>query len=372
VPLKTEDRLIVKLKDWPGPDQDAWANATRPGDVLEPGGAGEKWSPASTTWKVNSYGHWVGWLRRNGLLRPGAAALDMICRERVLRYIADMRQVNASSTVADRIQKLSLTARAMAPDRDWEWLRKIYRKLARIAVPARDKRSKLVSAAALYRYGIELMAEGEELSKSDRLHDAVRYRDGLMIALLIARPILRRKNLAALKIAEGVYKRGEHYFLSVVASEMKQRAAVDVSVPPDLTPYLDRYIAHHRPYLFPRNRNSRQPVTRDPRACSHLWVSTWGKGISVETIYQRFVQLTRAKFGKSVNPHLCRDIAATSFAIEDPAHVQSSMNVLGHADFRTTERTYNLARSFEATQRHQKNILQMRKPVTEIPPGRSL
>jgi integrase len=144
---------------------------------------------------------------------------------------------------------------------------------------------------------------------------------------------------------------------------MKQDAPVDVSVPPELTPYLDRYIAHYRPHLFPRNRNSRQPVTRDPRACSHLWVSIRGTGMVAETIYQRFVRLTKAKFGKAVNPHLCRDISATSFAIEDPTHVRCSLNVLGHADYRTTEKSYNLARSFEATQRHQQNLLKMRQQI---------
>jgi len=83
------------------------------------------------------------------------------------------------------------------------------------------------------------------------------------------------------------------------------------------------------------------------------------------TIYGRFGQLTRAKFGKSINPHLCRDIAATSFAIEDPAHVRCSMNVIGHADYRTTDRIYNLAQSFEASQRHQRNMLNMREQIAE-------
>jgi integrase len=292
----------------------------------------------------------------------------MVSPENVAQYIADLRRVNASSTVADLIQKLSLMARAMAPDRDWEWLRTIYRKLARNAVPARDKRSKLVNADELYRFGIELMIEGERLAKLDCLHGALRYRDGLIIALLIARPILRRKNLQALKLGESLVKRGEHFALQISASQMKQRRAVDVLLPPELTPFVERYLAYHRPFLFPRNRNSRQPFTRDPKACQHMWVSMCGTGMASETIYKMFVRLTQAKFGKAINPHLCRDIAATSFAIEDPTHVRSGMNVLGHADYRTTEGSYNLARSLEATQRHQKNILKMRKLTTAARP----
>ncbi len=358
---KTEDRLIVKLEDWPKADRDAWAAARRPGDVLEPGGPASHWSPGSMTWIVNAYGHWVGWLTRRGLLGKDAAALDAICRGHVAAYIADMRKVNASSSVADRLQKLSLMAGAMAPERDWEWLCLIYRKLARVAVPARDKRSKLVSAELLYQFGVELMEEGERLFESDRLHGAIRYRDGLMIALLAARPILRRKNLRDLRIGADLIKRGEHYWLQVGAADMKQREPVEVAIPQELTAYICRYTAEYRPYLFPRNRNSKQPVTRDPAACSHLWASTWGKGMDARTIYGRFVRLTRTKFGKAVNPHLFRDAAATSIAVEDPKHVRYAMNVLGHAKFATTERTYILAQSFEATQRHQQNVQCLRE-----------
>ena len=57
---------------------------------------------------------------------------------------------------------------------------------------------------------------------------------------------------------------------------------------------------------------------------------------------------TRAAFGRAVNPHLFRDWAATSLAIEDPAHVRIAAQVLGHGAFSTTERHYNLARGQEA------------------------
>jgi integrase/recombinase XerD len=199
----------------------------------------------------------------------------------------------------------------------------------------RDKRAKLVGAAALYGFGIELMEEGEELSKCDLFHGAVRYRDGLMIALLTARPILRLRNLTDLKIGDGIFKDGEQYGLKVVATEMKQRRHVEVSVPPELSPYLNRYLEHHRPNLFPSTHGWKQPVPGDPKTCLHLWVSTWGKGMDAHSIYCQFVRLTKAKFGKGFGPHFVRDTAATSIALEDPKHVRYAMNVLGHSKFAT-------------------------------------
>jgi integrase len=358
---KSKEPLITKPDNWPQADREAWRAARRPGDVLEPGGRASHLSPASILWMERSYGYWVGWLELNGLPGRNKAAFDAVCRENVARYVVDIRQTISSSSVADHIQKLCLMTRALAPGQDWEWLRSMYRKVGRVAVPVRDKRLNFVSAEKLYGFGIELMAEAEQLSGSNRLSGAIRYRDGMMIALLAARPILRRRNLQALTIGSGLIKRGEHYWLQVVASEMKGRRLVEVSVPAELTPHLDRYITQHRPYLFPRNRNSKQPVTRDPAACSHLWVSITGTGMAAETIYQRLCLLTLAKFGKSVSPHRFRYSGATSIALEDPKYVRYSMNILGHRNFATTQRNYILAQSLEATQRHQQNVLKMRK-----------
>ena len=47
-------------------------------------------------------------------------------------------------------------------------------------------------------------------------------------------------------------------------------------------------------------------------------------------IYIRVVARTREGLGQAVNSHLFRDCAATSIAIEDPAHVGIASQLLGH------------------------------------------
>jgi len=189
---------------------------------------------------------------------------------------------------------------------------------------------------------------------------AVVYRDGLMIALLAARP-LRRKNLAAIKIGEHLFRNGPDYRLQFAARETKSRKVLELNLPSKLTPFFDRYLSHHRPLLFPRNRNSRQPTTHAPSACSNLWVSVRGTGMGAESMYRCIVAHTRAKFGRSINPHLFRDAVATSVAIGDPKHVRITMNLLGHSKLATTERHYIQARSLEATRRHQSHMLGLRR-----------
>jgi integrase len=86
-------------------------------------------------------------------------------------------------------------------------------------------------------------------------------------------------------------------------------------------------------------------------------------------IYFAISQLTKERFGHVVNPHLFRDSAATSIAIEDPEHVLIVRNVLGHSSLRTAERYYMHARTLEASRRYQRRILELRRNLRRRPRG---
>ena len=70
---------------------------------------------------------------------------------------------------------------------------------------------------------------------------------------------------------------------------------------------------------------------------------------------------TKKAFGHSLNPHMFRDIAATSVAIEDPAHVGVVTRLLGHSSPATAERYYNLAGTIEAVKNWQDEIARRRR-----------
>jgi hypothetical protein len=63
-------------------------------------------------------------------------------------------------------------------------------------------------------------------------------------------------------------------------------------------------------------------------------MSNYGSAISVGAVYDRVTKLTKAKFGKPMNPHLLLNCAATSTAIEDPNHIGITTSVLGHTSLR--------------------------------------
>ena len=76
----------------------------------------------------------------------------------------------------------------------------------------------------------------------------IRYRDGLIIALLIACPI-RIKNLTGLVIGQHLVFDGCAYRLKLTAAETKTGRPYIAAVPPELTPYIDGWLQVHRPLL---------------------------------------------------------------------------------------------------------------------------
>ena len=79
------------------------------------------------------------------------------------------------------------------------------------------------------------------------------------------------------------------------------------------------------------------------------------------SIYTRVVINTRAALGSSINPHLFRDCAATSVAIDDPVHVGIASQLLGHRGCSATERYYNQARGLEARRQFQAFLISLRQ-----------
>jgi integrase len=72
------------------------------------------------------------------------------------------------------------------------------------------------------------------------------------------------------------------------------------------------------------------------------------------------VARTVEAFGKPINPHLFRDCAATSIALEDPVHVRIASQILGHRSVASTERYYNQAQTIDAARHYQDFLIRLR------------
>jgi integrase/recombinase XerD len=356
-------RRALKLHEWPAGDREAWERARAPGDVLEPGSSGlaAQWRGSSAKSCMKAYGQLLSFLDRHDLLDKSGHAATRLNQEVLGQYIQERKALNASSTVLSQVRLLNMGVKAMFPDQNWAWMRYIIQNLSHVAKPSRNKRAKIVPIQELWDFGFDLMAKAEGADGGTVFNRALLYRDGLMIAMLAARPF-RESNFASIVIGQHLIKRGLTYWVCFAGFETKNHQPIELPLPEILNPDIERYRDHHRPVLFPKNRGWTSGSQETGATCAALWLSARGNPIPANTVYERVTTITRARFGHAVTPHLFRDCAATSIAIDDPEHVRTAGNLLGHSRFKTTEQYYILAQSFEASRRHQHEIEAWRIP----------
>ena len=185
-----------------------------------------------------------------------------------------------------------------------------------------------------------------------RYPPAVRYRNGLIIALL-GYSAIRRRNLAMIEIGRHLTEDGEGYRLDFTAQETKQKRKISFILPAALVTALNRYLQVYRPVLL-------ELGPHQGKAGSALWVGADGDRLNAGGIYRATTEYTKAKLGYAVSPHRFRDSAATTIATEDPAHVRDILAVLGHSSPATSERHYNQAGTIEASQAYHKALRKLR------------
>ena len=94
-----------------------------------------------------------------------------------------------------------------------------------------------------------------------------------------------------------------------------------------------------------------------------LWISSHGSPLTEMAFYQQVTKRTEEQFGKSINPHQFRHIAASTLASERPEHVRVGANILGHSSFHTTEDYYIQAQQAQAHAIYVSAITQIRKDM---------
>jgi integrase/recombinase XerD len=345
--MKHKVRLSLDVVDWPTRDQAAWAAARKPAAPLDDGGLAAAWSAKTIRQAEKGYGLWLGGLARHGLLDPEAAPGARLTRESLTLFGHELLARVAPQTAASRVRDLSVMIRALDPDADRTLVKRMQATLTRRALPSRAKRERMIAPALLFAAGLARM--DRVAHEQHRKHDVrnVRYRDGLMMAILAARAF-RRGNLAQMRVGRHITKVDGVYVCSFTAAETKNRRELVEPLPAALTPYIDHYLAEVRPALL------RGHVS------DAFWVSTYRGALSEQAIYTNVCAATEEELGVRLSPHLFRDALATGIATDDPEHIRMASRLLGQADPRTAERHYIHAQAITASRRYNKVLLPLR------------
>ena len=351
------DNLIRRCKpiaEWPDTDQRQWRQAVACSGVFDAGTRSE-YSPASLSKLAKGYGRWLTWLEITGQLEPDIPAANRITLERARQYVKHLADIGITPAgLANRLRELLDAGLTFDPKRDWAWLRQAVQRAKCAIVPARDKASKVVDADRLLDLGMRLMAESDKAGALVRQSTA--FRDGLIIAFLTLCP-LRRRNLAMIQIGTHLIKAadGKGYLLEFDGHQTKTKRPIRLPWPAALEDALKEWMNIHRPRLVEHVGRWNKP------AGNSLWLSHDGSPLTPTSIYFAICKRTKQAFGHSVNPHLFRDCAVTTFGIVDPANIHAAAPLLGHTSLKTTEAHYQQAQMHHSVKRYQDTIMLARK-----------
>ncbi len=353
--VEAPDRLILPLEFWPAEDQSRWHTACADEADLDDPNVAASWSARRRQNVSLAYGRYLTWLLQHGALNHADLPGSRVTRDRIAAYRTELASHVSEITVTTYIGNLQRMMVVIAPNGDWSWLARIYSRLKARAKPSRDKRPLMVGSAQLYEFGKELMASVEG-AKFRARRRAIRYRDGLIIALLAARP-LRIGNFSKIEIGRHLRRQADRYWLIFDADETKNGRPIEEPCPADLTSHLEHYLDRHRAFLVGDGAEN--------RAHRSLWVGRSGEALDESAVREQIKVHTREKFGVAIHPHAFRHNLATSIAIELPEHVRMATSILGQASLATTERYYNMAQMLSAHRAYTATLLEVRHEFAE-------
>ena len=322
--------IALPFASWPSDDRQLWKACFDSIDIFDDA-PGSHLSSATRQGRRAAYGQWLGFLE---LMDPACLHLpvpERINHARVEDYVAYLRENCRDTTIAHQLTRLFYSVRDMYPDRDWNWLYRVGRLIARQTEPIRHP---VVLSSDLYALGLRLLkkatAKAERAARITK-SAAMMYRDGLLIATLAEAP-MRRRAFSQLRIAEHLHRLGAQFVITVPAELTKTRLPQEYCLSERLSKAMDIYLDRFR-LAF-------------PGAKGHDWLWTHERRpMTDKMIRRRAIRWTHGWLGIPVSPHRFRNAAANFILAADPENVRVAKDLLGHASFSMTERYIDAAQS---------------------------
>ncbi|WP_287849468.1 site-specific integrase [Acidiphilium sp.] len=342
--------LSLPFNQWPESDQRAWAEITALDLLGIPLTRVASWSPGTQQLAKRDYGAWLRFLAERRAAFYENPPATRFQRDLMVEFIRAEQQRLNNRSIALRLACLFRIAINLDPTLDWSWFRDIVNRACRHAASLPRPIKPLYSARSVIAAGQKLIDDSYGLD--DTLVDPVAFRDGLILMLLTAMPV-RITPFSAIDIGKHL-RQGDNgqWTLHWAPEETKTRHADFWTIPPALASALDAYLAHVRPALL--TRSSR------PTSSSKLWIGMSGSPIGTQTLRKIIKLRTATAFGRPINPHLFRTVAASSYVIDHTDRAIEAAGVLGHASFRTTEMYYLSSRRHTAITRAHVTLAHLR------------
>lgn len=338
-----EPKLHLPFTQWPEEDKLLWHRATADNDPFSDA-PGAQLAEATLRTRLMAWRRFLGFLTLYHPETLALAAERRLTREVARLYAKHIGETNTPYSTACQVDALYAAARTILPDADWTWLREMKARL--YAAAPRTAKGPVITSVQLIDLGLELMSEAD-LEGPVSIADAVKYRDGLIIALFGHVP-LRHRNMAALELDRDVLKEGNSWLIVIPPEDNKTSVHIEFEVPEILREAFSVYLSRVRPRMLRRQSQA-------------LWVSYKGGPLAYSALGPVLTRHTTERLGIRVPPHDARDAAATTWALAVPEQVGVARDLLGHSDLRVTTKHYNRARGVEASRAQQALIAAVRR-----------
>jgi hypothetical protein len=322
----------LKFAEWPEADRIAWTAAVAKGDRFRRGPAAH-WSPSTRRDVEKALCRWLGYLvafARDDLIEHPAARLT---EDRLVGYVDHLAETVQSVGRCVYIAHLLMAFRMMFPGEPLQILKSV---AAQLRTECQGRPRPWVFTAQLTALGEKLIAEA---GCKGRTRWNVGYRNGLMLMIWSSRPV-RLRAFAQIQIGKHLRKVGEEWRLIFEGPEMKSGRPYQVTLPRQVTPFLEQYLAEVRPTF---------PGVKQHNA---LWVRAGGGPLLPETISKLIGDRTKAVFGDRISPHRFRHCAASTIAVFAPSEIRIAVGLLEHSSPRITHEHYILARGIAASRQY--------------------
>lgn len=339
--------LIIKIEDWPEVDRLLWERAFVSRGLFDTGGVFVGWSDGTRRLHAQNYGSWLSFLRRRQPEQLSFAPNERITKDTLRAFINDGTRRLKPRSISNQVLTLAVIVKGFEPNGDWSWLFRVAKGLHEQSDPYQLKPPIPITAADLFEWSLSVLNRLTNTPLADPLSNAMRFRQALMVGLLIARPV-RVRAFMAMTTTNHLEVSDNLITMTFAADDMKDQRPRRMPFPEALAPFMTAYLSVHRPILL------------QGRVCDALWLSQRGNPMSIDSFTSGLAKLTHRVFGLTLRPHAFRHIAATSIATYAPEHVGIIRDILGHSTLRMAERHYNRATAVEASRRLQ-DVLRMRR-----------
>ncbi len=324
---------------WPAADRALWEAATAPAvHILDAPGALAHLRAPSLAIIAGSYCSWLRWLRE---VDPEALLMAPAHRGTPERLMAWMESLKGAGLAPmSRSMRLNGALRlmtAVAPELDWTRHNRLRVRVRRAAFRhhGQRKEGRILPTEVLLQVGLDLAGPLADAAPT-LTQGVIARRDGLMVAFLALLP-LRVVSFGTLELGQSVLRTGEGWTIAIEGDRMKAGRPWEASLPSQLVEPFTRYVDEVRPWLMART------------GASHdwLWVTDKGNPHTSCALSHRIGNVTEALTGVRVPPHFFRDALATTLVRASPEAARLIRAILGHADYRTSERHYVHAQGIE-------------------------